>query len=306
MASPVQALLRLKSSDEADFESAKSSSTKNEHSSRKALESSADSAAAAAGSNAPTKPLRPLSAYHVFFQLEREYILQSMGGDDAETNMQEHKILLTNAPERYASVKVYKDWHARPGKRQRRKHRKSHGQIGFQELSKTISQRWAEIDKTDPDVKIFVQNIANIELEEYQQDMKEWKELTKHLPQETKKAAKPAKAAKAAKVSKAKKPAATKTRSSPSLVSQDGKVPEGGNQVAAAAMLLMQVSVDKCHVCKKEGELIACELCNKLYHVACLDLRADEIPVQRHCSSCSSSPQEKAQARNYSKRRKGQ
>eukprot|EP00984_Skeletonema_dohrnii_P011369 scaffold4529_cov72-Skeletonema_dohrnii-CCMP3373.AAC.2 len=106
MASPVQALLRLKSSDEADFESAKSSSTKNEHSSRKALESSADSAAAAAaGSNAPTKPLRPLSAYHVFFQLEREYILQSMGGDDAETNMQEHKILLTNAPKRYASVK---------------------------------------------------------------------------------------------------------------------------------------------------------------------------------------------------------
>lgn len=301
MASPVQALLRLKSSDEADFESAKPSSTKNDHSSRKTLESSADSAAA--GSNAPTKPLRPLSAYHVFFQLEREYILQSMGGDDAETNMQEHKILLANAPKRYASVKVFKDWHARPGKRQRRKHRKSHGQIGFQELSKTISQRWAEIDKTDPDVKIFVQNIANIELEEYKQDIKGYKELTKHLPQETKKAAKPAKAAK---VSKAKKPAATKTRSSPSLVSQDGKVPEGGNQVAAAAMLLMQVSVDKCHVCKKEGELIACELCNKLYHAACLDLRADEIPVQWHCSSCSTSPQDKAQARNHSKRRKGQ
>eukprot|EP00574_Skeletonema_japonicum_P005883 CAMPEP_0201713666 /NCGR_PEP_ID=MMETSP0593-20130828/422_1 /ASSEMBLY_ACC=CAM_ASM_000672 /TAXON_ID=267983 /ORGANISM="Skeletonema japonicum, Strain CCMP2506" /LENGTH=291 /DNA_ID=CAMNT_0048202841 /DNA_START=154 /DNA_END=1029 /DNA_ORIENTATION=+ len=291
MSSPVQALLRLKSSDGTKLESAKPSAN-NLNSSRKALESSANSAAD--DSNTPTKPLRPLSAYHVFFQLEREYILQSMAGDDAESNMQEHKILLMNAPKRYASIKVFPDWHARPGKRQRRKHRKSHGQIGFQELSKTISQRWAEIDRTDPDVKSFVQKIASIELEEYQQDMKTYKELTKHLPQETKKAGK---------ASKASKPAASETRTSPSLVSQDGKVPEGKNQVAAAAMLLMQVSVDKCHICKKEGELIACELCSKLYHAACLDLSADEIPVQWRCSACSSSP---VKARSSTKRRKGQ
>ncbi len=291
MSSPVQALLRLKSSNDADLESAEPSE-KNRDSSRKVSESSAD--AAADDSNTPTKPLRPLSAYHVFFQLEREYILQSMAGDDAERNIQEHKILLTDAPKRYASIRVFPDWHARPGKRQRRKHRKSHGQIGFQELSKTISQRWADIEKTDPDVKIFVQKIASSELEEYQQDMKAYKELTKHLPQEPKKA-------KAGKASRASKPAASDTRTSPSLVSQDGIVPDSGNQVTAAAMLLMQVSADKCHVCKKEGELIACELCNKLYHAACLDLNANEIPVQWRCSACSSST---AKARSSSKRRR--
>lgn len=258
MTSPVQALLRLKSGDETNFEPAKPTK-KNQSSSRKVSESSVDSAPD--DSIAPTKPLRPLSAYHVFFQLEREYILQSMSGDAAETDLQEQKILLTNAPKRYASIKVFRDWHARPGKRQRRKHRKSHGQIGFQELSRTISQRWAEIDKTDPDVKSFVQNIAKIELEEYQQDMKSYKELTKHLPQESKKAGKTSKTK--------KKTATSETRLSPSLVLQDGKMPEGKNQVAAAAMLLMQVSVDKCHVCKKEGDLIACELCSKLFHAAC-------------------------------------
>ena len=297
MTSPAQALLRLKSSDERDFEPAKPA-MEDQSSSRKVSESSADSDPdkAPEGSLAPTKPLRPLSAYHVFFQLEREYILQSMAGDDAETNLQEHKVLLTNAPKRYASTKVFPDWHARPGKRQRRKHRKSHGQIGFQELSRTISQRWAEIDKTDPDVKSFVQNIANIELEEYQQDMKTYKELTKHLPQESKKAGKTLKS----KAKSKKKPATSESRLSPSLVSQeDGKVSEGSNQVAAAAMLLMQVSVDKCHVCKKEGDLIACELCSKLFHAACLDLGEDENPVQWHCSSCS-------QKSHYSpKRRKG-
>lgn len=285
MTSPVQALLRLKSGDETDFEPAKPT-IQNQSSSRKVSESSADSAPD--DSLAPTKPLRPLSAYHVFFQLEREYILQSMSSDAAETDLQEHKILLKNAPKRYASVKVFPDWHARPGKRQRRKHRKSHGQIGFQELSRTISQRWAEIDKTDPDVKSFVQNIANIELEEYKQDMKTYKE---QMPHESKKAGK---------TSKPKtKPATTQTRLSPSLVSQDGKVPEGKNQVAAAAMLLMQVSVDKCHVCKKEGDLIACELCSKLFHAACLDLSEDEIPVKWQCSSCSE------KSRTSPKRRKG-
>lgn len=289
MASPVQALLRLRSSDEADFESKKPACTKSktdtsyQSSLRKASESS--SGKAAEERNAPTKPLRPLSAYHVFFQLEREYILQSKASNDTETS----KILLKNAPRRYKNVKVFPDWHARPGKRQRRKHRKSHGQIGFQELSKAISKRWAEIDKTDPDVKSFVQKIAQLELEQYQRDMKLYKDLTKDLPQEKKKAAK---------ASKGKKPSATQRKSSPSLVSQDGDIHEEG-KVAEAALLLMQVSVDKCYVCKKKGELLACELCNKFYHAACLGLDTYDSPFQ--CSSCSAS---KSKACISSKKRK--
>lgn len=287
-------LVRLKSCDEADLHNTESAANKTP-TARKASESSVEDD----GNAPPTKPLRPLSAYHLFFQLERVHILKEMSNDDAHGSP-EHKILLENAPKRYEGMKVFRDWHARPGKRQRRKHRKSHGQIGFQELSKAISKRWAEIDKTDPDVKKFVQNIANRELEEYQRDMTMYKELTKHLPQETKKADK---------TPKSKKPPPSETRASPSLVSQDGKAPEDSNQVAAAAMLLMQVSHevsgDKCQVCKKEGDLIACELCSKVYHAECVDLDMDAIPIRWHCSSCSSSPpQEDKTTPSPPKRRK--
>jgi len=246
---------------------------------RQVSESSIDTAN---DSDAPTKPLRPLSAYHVFFQLEREYILQSVSNDGADKSSQEQKMLLKNAPKRYAGIKMFPDWHARPGKRQRRKHRKTHGHIGFQELSKTISKRWAEIDKTDPGVKSFVQNIANAELEEYQQDIKLYKELTKHLSQESEK------------VEKAVTPKRPSPRSSPSfclspsLVSQDSKIPEESNQEAVAALLLMQVSADKC-----EGDLIACDVCSKDYRAECLNPDVHDIPTQWHCSPFSSSPQKK-------------
>ena len=127
--------------------------------------------------NIPTKPMRPLTSYHMYFQLEREFILQGMDGDDTEKSMNDHKVYLDYVPERYRNIKLSPQWYFGPGKRQKRKHRKQHGKIGFMELSRMISERWAKLEESDPEVKKFVHKVAKQELEEYQREMKTYKEL---------------------------------------------------------------------------------------------------------------------------------
>ena len=125
---------------------------------------------------ATPKPQRPLTAYHIFFQIEREYIIQTTAGPtNASENSNQEKKLLRNVPSRYANTKLRPDWYAGPGKRQKRKHRKSHGKIGFHELSTLISTRWAALEKTHPDVKKFVHEIAARELDEYKLEMERYK-----------------------------------------------------------------------------------------------------------------------------------
>ena len=121
------------------------------------------------------KPMRPLTAYHIFFQLEREYLIQTTAGPDADKTIHDNKSLIAGVPRRYRSIKLLSDWYAGPGKRQKRKHRKSHGKIGFLELSQIISKRWATLESSDPETKTYVSQIAGKELEEYKIEMKEYK-----------------------------------------------------------------------------------------------------------------------------------
>jgi hypothetical protein len=123
-----------------------------------------------------------LTAYHIFFQIEREYVIQTMDGDVADQSTMENKILHDDVPQRYKNIKLMPDWYAGPGKRKKRKHRKQHGKIGFLELSKIISSRWAELEKVDPETKSFVQKIAKAEVAEYYKEMDQYKELIKDLP----------------------------------------------------------------------------------------------------------------------------
>lgn len=168
-------------------------------------------------SSAPTaKPQRPLTAYHIFFQIEREFIIQTTAGPNPKDDPE--KKLLRNVPDRYAATKLRPDWYAGPGKRAKRKHRKSHGKIGFFELSSLISTRWATLEKTHPDVKKFVHDVAARELDEYKEEMEQWK-LAENIPLEPPVAKKTAKKKK--KVVSKSKPTATKISppSSPKLTS---------------------------------------------------------------------------------------
>jgi len=94
-----------------------------------------------------------------------------------------NKDIQADVPRRYRATKLSPDWFAGPGKRQKRKHRKSHGKIGFLELSRVISSRWATLDSTDPETKRYVTKIATRELDEYKEEMQAWKEAT--LPEES-------------------------------------------------------------------------------------------------------------------------
>lgn len=122
--------------------------------------------------------MRPLTAYHIFFQIEREYIIQTTPGSDADASIHDNKSFLPDVPRRYRNIKLLPDWYAGPGKRQKRKHRKSHGKIGFLELSRVISKRWGILDSVDPETKRYVTQIATRELDGYKVEMQEWRDVT--------------------------------------------------------------------------------------------------------------------------------
>ena len=100
------------------------------------------------------------------------------GGEDSSTTtdksiIHDDKVYLDYVPDRYRQIKLSPEWYFGPGKRRKkRKHRKQHGKIGFLELSRMIASRWAKLDETNPEVKSFVQKIADQELAEYRREMK--------------------------------------------------------------------------------------------------------------------------------------
>eukprot|EP00984_Skeletonema_dohrnii_P015453 scaffold6686_cov73-Skeletonema_dohrnii-CCMP3373.AAC.3 len=86
----------------------------------------ARSASTLSNGEVPKKPMRPLTAYHIYFQIEREFIIQTLSGKDADKSIHEGKKCLDDVPERYINTKLSPDWYFGPGKRAKRKHRKQH------------------------------------------------------------------------------------------------------------------------------------------------------------------------------------
>jgi hypothetical protein len=99
------------------------------------------------------KPKRPLSAYNLFFQLERERLVTG----DAQKNVLREEIR--------AVCEMHKL------KKEKRKHRKTHGKIGFADLARTIASRWRSLK---PSTKSMYEECASIEKARYQKDVAEW------------------------------------------------------------------------------------------------------------------------------------
>lgn len=74
-----------------------------------------------------------------------------------------------NMPSNYHNIHLFHNWFA-TGKEKRGltdqkcKHRKTHWKIAFLDLSKTIASRWATLEETDPETKIYCDMIANVSL----------------------------------------------------------------------------------------------------------------------------------------------
>jgi len=135
-----------------------------------------------------TKPVRPLTAYHLFFQLERAAILQSTDTPSINDTEIENEHVLgqdidPSMPARYRNIKLSPTWYnSSSGKRtrtkesdQKRKHRKSHGKISFQELSHRIAKKWKTLEETDNETKLYCAKIAKRELELYKEKMEMYK-----------------------------------------------------------------------------------------------------------------------------------
>jgi len=133
------------------------------------------------GSYLLKKPSRPLTAFHIFSQLEKEFIMQRPDEDCDEINYDCHgnaRVNNNSLPRRYQSLDIPPDWCESPGKKRKRKHRKtssSSRNIDFVEMSRMIAARWAELDEVDMETKRFCQNVAEEKLYEYREDLKNYK-----------------------------------------------------------------------------------------------------------------------------------
>ena len=121
-----------------------------------------------------SKPVRLLSNYHLFFQLERAFLLQCMPKDSRDDNASENYTghrqygyeIDVQMPARYKFILLSPFWYmSASGKRmktfeseEKRQHKRGRGKISFLELSCLVSTRWATLEQTCPE-KVYVQTI---------------------------------------------------------------------------------------------------------------------------------------------------
>ena len=120
----------------------------------------------------PPKPTRPLTAYHIFFQLERNYIIQQSKKQGTPEDFPEG--IDQNAaerPEKYRNIIMPRGWF-NSGKGEAAKKKKAakkiHGVISFLDLSKTISNRW---NSADFETRMYCRDLANKQLVIYRKNM---------------------------------------------------------------------------------------------------------------------------------------
>eukprot|EP00585_Thalassiosira_rotula_P012533 CAMPEP_0196133910 /NCGR_PEP_ID=MMETSP0910-20130528/2934_1 /TAXON_ID=49265 /ORGANISM="Thalassiosira rotula, Strain GSO102" /LENGTH=392 /DNA_ID=CAMNT_0041393673 /DNA_START=52 /DNA_END=1227 /DNA_ORIENTATION=- len=160
------------------------------------------------------KPSRPCNEYSIFFQLERAYIIQVLLNNKPSLDpsaifhpSQASYAGLPPLPRRYASLILAYDWHL-PGKekRRKRKHRKSHGAIGFHDLSRRIVHAWKSVDN---EVKTYCSQVCAAGMAAFKVAMKEW-ERNRGMQEESQ--------------HKDCAPVETKMASSKSLIQNPGKI----------------------------------------------------------------------------------
>lgn len=139
------------------------------------------------------KPPRPYTEYNIFFQLERERILMDLEKqhqlkevgyvkeeDEEVVHNQpsdEHDVL--PRPPRFAHLKLLPKWYDSKHRlaenkknKEKRKHRKTHGLVGFLDLTRRIAKEWSE---AEDEVKFYCKQVAKRQLGYYKEELKVWK-----------------------------------------------------------------------------------------------------------------------------------
>ncbi len=153
----------------------------------------ADAAAAVVANETKKKPPRPYTEYNIFFQLERDRILKELedkkseeerGEGNEESSPPEERILnqpsdendILPRPPQFAHLKLAPKWYDSTVRiaqnklnKSKRKHRKTHGLVGFLDLTKMISKAWAA---ADAETRGYCKRVADRQLGFYKDELK--------------------------------------------------------------------------------------------------------------------------------------
>ncbi|KAL3790270.1 hypothetical protein ACHAWO_001345 [Cyclotella atomus] len=137
------------------------------------------------------KPPRPYTEYNIFFQLERERMLMDLEKDNQIKELgyvKEEEIVYNQPsdendvlprPPRFAHLTLLPKWYDSKHRlaeskknKEKRKHRKTHGLVGFLDLTRRIAKEWSEAEE---DVKSYCKRVALRQLGYYKDELKVWK-----------------------------------------------------------------------------------------------------------------------------------
>lgn len=144
------------------------------------------------------KPPRSYTEYNIFFQLERERILMELEKENQtkdEGCISEKEEVVMNQPSdpndilprppRFAHLKLLPKWYDSKHRlaenkknKEKRKHRKTHGLVGFLDLTRRIAKEWSE---AEDEVKAYCRRVSKRQLGYYKEELKVWKKNQESL-----------------------------------------------------------------------------------------------------------------------------
>jgi hypothetical protein len=106
--------------------------------------------------------LRPLTPYNYFYRDERDNIVHNLTTEDDPLPPPLSDFAITKM-----HALLYEHWYVDPSK-PKRSHRKSHGKVSFETLSKTIAQRWHNLPEEGRE---FYRNVSFLDNVYYQKEL---------------------------------------------------------------------------------------------------------------------------------------